>query len=135
MPRGPSAPRANALRATGTPPRLAAVPSAPKPTRSNGPLSSLAELVTRCIELRGDVETQEVEVRHATSDKAMEIARIRLRTKKLQYEAISSMLRHELASAETEFARGKKLLARAFISASELQATESRIALLARALR
>lgn len=91
--------------------------------------------MTRCIELRGDVEIQEVEVRHATSDKAMEIARIRLRTKKLQYEAISSMLRHELASAETEFARGKKLLAQGFISASELQATESRIALLARALR
>lgn len=107
----------------------------PKPSKSSGSLSTIADLVTRCIELRGDVEIQEVHVRHAGSDKEMEIARIRLRTKKRQYEAIESMLKQELRAAESQFAHSKKLHERGFISADELEAAERKVALLGRALR
>lgn len=98
-------------------------------------LSGLADVVTRCIELRGDVEIQEVNVRHATSEKEREIAKIRLRTKKSQFKAIESMLKLELQAAEQAHMRSKKLHERGFVTTAEVQATESKIQMLTRALK
>ncbi|MGK0201527.1 MAG: beta-lactamase regulating signal transducer with metallopeptidase domain/LysM repeat protein [Planctomycetota bacterium] len=98
-------------------------------------LNGLADLVTRCIELRGDVEIQEVNVRHAQGNREMDIAKIRLRTKMSQWKAIESMVKQELAAAEQAHAHSKKLHERGFITASDLQATESKIVLLSRALK
>jgi glucokinase len=95
----------------------------------------LADVVTRCIELRGEVEIQGVNVRHATSKKEMEIAKIRLRTKKRQYQAIESMLKQELQAAEQAHVRSKKLHERGFVTTAEVQATESKIHMLTRALK
>lgn len=144
----------SAPRPTPPSPAVAGFPSAPPATaattrgltrspRSNNAtrqapatsLSGLADVVTRCIELRGDVEIQEVNVRHATSEKEVEIAKIRLRTKKSQFKAIEAMLKDELRAAEQAHARSKKLHELNLITTSEVQATESKIHLLSRALR
>ena len=74
-------------------------------------------------------------LRHAKSDKEREIAEIRLRTKRLQLQAIKTILESHLQTAEREYAHGKKLHENGFISASELQATKSQIKLLSRTLR
>lgn len=129
----PSAPPATAATTRG----LTSSPRSNNATRQTPTtsLSGLADVVTRCIELRGDVEIQEVNVRHATSEKEMEIAKIRLRTKKSQFKAIEAMLKDELRAAEQAHARSKKLHELNLITTSELQATESTIHLLSRALR
>ncbi len=148
-PAGPSYPSAGsgAAGATASPtasaprtsPRagLARKPRAADNNRSTAPtsLSSLADLVTRYIELRGDVEIQEVNVQHAQSEKESKIAQIRLRTKKSQFKAIQGMLKQELRAAEQAHAYSKKLHENGFVTAAEVQATESKIVLLARALQ
>jgi len=144
-PPGPTAPSAGfggfpshptASRARNTPPAGA---TAPSPGASSGrsprAIGTTADLVTRWFELKGEVEVQEVHLRHAKSDKEREIAEIRLRTKRLQLQAIKTILESHLQTAEREYAHGKKLHENGFISASELQATKSQIKLLSRTLR
>lgn len=130
QPPRPMASRARKTMAAGTTAR------APQGTPGSPmTLSATADLITRCIELRGEVEVQEVHLRHAKSEKEHEIAEIRVRTKKLQYDAIRTMLKSQLQAAERELERTKKLRKAGFVGASELQATESKIKLLSRALR
>ncbi|MCK5941029.1 MAG: LysM peptidoglycan-binding domain-containing protein, partial [Planctomycetes bacterium] len=116
----------------------AANPSpAPQPRRApaSRSLSGLAELVTRCIELKGDVDIAKVKVEGADSEPDRKIAIIRLRTKERQYEAVRSMLHGELESAEMELEHTAKLHEKGFVSQRELRAAERRIALLRQALK
>src|SRR5690606_30481381 len=129
----PTGPSSSGL---GRSPRAAtAAPSTSHRTQPTDSLGDLADLVTRCIELRGDVEEQEVHSHHANNDKETEIARTRLLTKKSHHQANASMLHQELQAAEGELERSKKLLERGFIKKSEVRATEGKIELLSRALR
>jgi beta-lactamase regulating signal transducer with metallopeptidase domain/LysM repeat protein len=98
-------------------------------------LNDLSELVSRCLELRGDVEIQEVQVRHADSPKEKEIAQIKLRTKKSQYEALLATLRSELHTTEMQRHRNQRLHDNGLIPSSELHVSDSRVQLLKRALR
>ena len=74
-------------------------------------------------------------LRHAQSEKEAEITKIRLQTKKSQFKAIQGMLKQELRAAEQAHAYSKKLYENGFVTAAEVQATESKIVLLARALQ
>lgn len=102
-----------------------------------------ARLVTQCIELRGEVDIQKVEL--ARAEQAMgsgtmgahdvEIARIRLRTKQQQSEAIADMVRSELQRAEAQLSQARQLAAKGYLAKQELQALDARADFLRRALR
>lgn len=76
-------------------------------------LDDVARVVTRCIELRGEVRIAEIELARAERGKQngvvdpfdLEIARIRLDTSKAQLDAITNMLETELEVAQAELER------------------------------
>ncbi len=76
-------------------------------------LDDVARVVTRCIELRGEVRIAEIELARAERGKQngvvdpfdLEIARIRLETSKAQLDAITNMLETELEAAQAELQR------------------------------
>lgn len=100
-------------------------------------------LVTQCIELRGEVEIQKVEL--ARAEQALgngalgahdvEIARIRLRTKQQQFDALAGMVKSELHRAEAQLQQAKQLAAKGYLAKQELQAIDARVDFLRRALR
>ena len=103
--------------------------------RTSAPSNSeLANLITHYLELRGDVEIQEVHLRHAQSDKEKEIAEIQLRTKLRQHKALAAMLHNELQAATVELERAETLAEAGFVQKSDLFAIKNRVAMLKRAL-
>lgn len=117
---------------------LAAEPAAKPPTDTpehapahTSSLGGLADLVQRCYELQGDVRIQEVLVANAKGVDR-EIAAIRLHTKQQQYEAVRTMLDHEIEQAEAEYRHLKQLRTKGFVSDREAERAKHHLEMLQR---
>ena len=106
-------------------------------------LEGIANLVTRCIELRGEVKIAQIEVEQLAANGELgrskkfdlQIASVRLDTKRDQHKAISTMLKGHLKRAEDELKTVRTLFKRGYVSRTEVQRVEDRIDLLKRGLR
>ncbi|MEZ6037284.1 MAG: LysM peptidoglycan-binding domain-containing protein [Planctomycetota bacterium] len=106
-------------------------------------VSSDIDLVTRCIELRGEVDIKELEFaniqklqeQNVVSAQEVEIARIKLRTVQQQYDALRGAAEDALRRAKSEYSQARKLRDKSFISDQELARAEGRLRLLERALK
>jgi hypothetical protein len=104
--------------------------------------TGVADLVTRCIELRGEVEIAEIEVARAAeaakngvqSEYDIRIAEVKLRTKRDQYKTLESMLRDEFESAMRERKAAAALAQKGFVSDADVDRLDNLIKLLKRAL-
>ncbi|MCA8968331.1 MAG: LysM peptidoglycan-binding domain-containing protein [Planctomycetes bacterium] len=113
--------------------------AASRSASSSGPqaggMSAIATLVTRAIELRGEVEIQAVELEYATNefeagrttDKTIKIAKIRFDTTQRQLRAITRILEGELKKAELQLSHAEQLAKRGFVSAEEVLASKNRV--------
>lgn len=106
----------------GSPVPEADVPPSPRPAGgavADRSLTDLLNVVTRCIELRGQVELAEFELAHlsdldaqAVVDRhAVRVAQIKLTTLQQQVQLTERLLKSELASAKGELERLEKLRA------------------------
>ncbi|MFN3241743.1 MAG: M56 family metallopeptidase [Planctomycetota bacterium] len=112
-------------------PRVAGQARAPR----SDSLSGLADLMTRCIELRGEIEIAKIDIECATTERDRRVAQIRMRTKEEQLDAMRSMLGTELETAEMNLAHAAKLHKNGFVSEQDVRAAERRVLMLKRALR
>lgn len=144
-PRRPSNPLAasgRAPRAVGTAARHAptARRSQPRATgQAHAPradsLASLADMMTRCIELRGEIEIAKVDIDCAENERDRRVAKIRMRTTEEQLDAVRTMLKTELETAQMNLAHTAKLHDKGFVGEHEVRAAERHVAMLERALR
>jgi LysM repeat protein len=101
-----------------------------------------ADLVTRCIELRGEVEIAEIGLARAAeaqqngaeSPYEVRIAEVKLRTKRDQHKTLESMLRDELESAMRERKAAAALARKGYVSDADVDRLDNLIKLLKRAL-
>jgi LysM repeat protein len=114
--------------------RLAPSPQRGQTTRADS-LAGLADLMTRCIELRGEIEIAKIDIECATTERDRRVAQIRMRTKEEQLDAMRSMLGTELETAEMNLAHAAKLHKNGFVSEQDVRAAERRVVMLKRALR
>ncbi|MCB9879311.1 MAG: M56 family metallopeptidase [Planctomycetes bacterium] len=106
-------------------------------------LTSDIDLVTRCIELCGEVDIKKIELANlrkleeqsVVSAQEVEIASIKLRTKQQQYDAVRGMVESALEQAKVDCSHTKKLRDKGFVSNQELARAEGRLRLLERALK
>lgn len=92
------------------------------------PLSELADLVTRFIELRGQVRIAELRLRKGFADETeRSIAAVELETRQQQLHAIQSLLDGELERMQDELTRLRMLHERGYVTAAEVDRLEQRV--------
>lgn len=112
----------------------------PRRTRS---IDGLAEVITRCIELRGQVRIAELQAARiqqsfdaGRTDKFdLEIAKIEADTKQRQYDAVRGLLEGEIHRAERNLEYTRKLHERGFVAESEVVSAEFDLQALHRAFK
>jgi len=111
---------------------------APVATTSPRSLDAIADVITRCIELQGQVQIAEIELLRAKEAMAnglaskfdVEIAKIQLGVKQKQHRAIRGMLQRELDHARRQLSQLEKLHERGFVPEHEVAEVSSFIQVL-----